>query len=192
MKILAALLLFAFTALAQTGTVVPVPTSLQLMQYLNLTPDQLIRIQAANGDYFRLVAEKSARMAQVQREIAEETSKSPLDPMALGLRYAELEAIRRELRDEEAKVTPLVLTVLNDAQKAKLKTLEDAMKLQPLICEAQALKLIDVQPQTALPPGVTAIPIITGFPVSGSFSSLLLGGGCAPGYVIDPFTTTTP
>ena len=82
------------------------------------------------------------RSAQVQGEIAEWTAKEPLEPMALGLRYTELEVIRRELRDGLARTREKVMAVLDNAQKAKLKTLEDAMKLQPVIAQAQCENLL--------------------------------------------------
>lgn len=185
MKLLC-LVLIAAAALAQTGgggtqpgdPSVPIPTTLQLMKYLDLTPDQLVRITAINGDYMMLVAGKSRRMAQVQQEIAEETAKSPLDPMALGVRYAELEATRRELRAEEAKLNPRITALLSDAQRAKLKTLDDAMKLQPLICEALSLRLL-VTPEPAGGP----IPVNVGNPIglTGVVTFLPIGAmGCGP------------
>ncbi|MCL5745913.1 MAG: hypothetical protein M1541_18640, partial [Acidobacteria bacterium] len=42
--------------------------------------------------------EKQNRIRQVQSEIADETAKEDLDPGAIGIRYAEIEAICRDLR----------------------------------------------------------------------------------------------
>ena len=120
----------------------------QLKQYLGLSDAQVDTIVRLNMEYNRLAAEKSLRSAQVQSEIAEWTAKEPLEPMALGLRYTELEVIRRELRDGLARTREKTLAVLDTAQKAKLKALEDAMKLQPVIAQAQCENLLA---QTQIP-----------------------------------------
>ncbi len=155
-------LLFAGGAWAQGPILVPpVAVFPDLVAYLGLTPAQLVQLGQPNATLATFVAEKSRRMDQVNREIAEETAKSPLDPTALGLRYAELEEIRREIRAEEEKTHEQVLAVLNDAQKAKLKTLEDAMKLQPLISEAQSARLLERVPS----PFFNIIPVSRCVPI---------------------------
>lgn len=153
------------------GPMPPEPAFLQLARFLDLSRAQMLQVQQANAAFALLVAEKSRRAAQVNQEIAEETAKSPLDPMALGLRYVELETIRREIGDEERKTHERVLAILNDAQKAKLKTLEDAMKLQPVICEAQTLRLIEVPFPGNVIPAARVTPTIGVMPVSGGVFS---------------------
>ncbi len=56
--------------------------------------------------------------------------------LALGVRYAELEGIRRELQDALAVVRSKIADILTAAQKAKVKNLDDARNLQPLIADA--------------------------------------------------------
>jgi hypothetical protein len=135
--------------LSQAQVVSPVPTPLlplfppELKQYLTLSDGQVQQLNGLNAGYTRLTLQKSARTAQVYREIAEETTKPTLDPMALGLRYVELEAIRRELADARKKLQDQSLAVLSDAQKTKLKTLDDARKLQPLISQAECENLLE-------------------------------------------------
>jgi hypothetical protein len=79
----------------------------------------------------------------VQGEIGEETAKDPLNPGALGVRYAEVEAIRREIAERNKKLIADNLAVLTSAQALKLKALEEALKLVPTSNEAVAVKLIE-------------------------------------------------
>jgi hypothetical protein len=142
--------LLALFALAAAGYAqLPGPNfPLALSQYLSLTDQQILAIVKANTDYTRFTAEKQLRAAQVQREIAEETNRNTVDPMALGLRYTELESIRRELADRLTQTRQAVAAVLTDAQKQKIKALEDALKLQPVISEAQCENLLTPAPTT--------------------------------------------
>ena len=65
------------------------PAFQQVKAYLGLTDAQVSQIVLNLNDYGRLVAQRQQRMFQVQSEIQVETARSPLDPAALGIRYAE-------------------------------------------------------------------------------------------------------
>ena len=69
-------------------------------------------------------------------------SKSPLDPNVLGIRFAEVESICRQMRDRANEYLTRNMTVLNQDQNAKLKVLEEALKLAPVISQAQYGNLI--------------------------------------------------
>jgi hypothetical protein len=90
----------------------------------------------------------------VQAEIVQETAKPTLDAMALGVRYLELEAIRREVGAENDKAYAEIQKVLSDAQKAKVRALVAAMQLQPVICEAQGQNILP----PALPGNIIPAP----------------------------------
>jgi hypothetical protein len=162
------------TAMSGNAQVVP-PVKLppivpfqQLRVYLGLTDTQVSQLLQNLDDYSRLVSQRQERMYQVQSEIRDETAKSPLDPAALGVRYAEIETICRNVRDEAAATQTRNLTVLTDAQKVKLKALEDAMKLQPVISEAQNAGLLSPPgPYAGIVSGVLgSIPGILGYPTA--------------------------
>jgi hypothetical protein len=121
----------------------PPPPFQQVKGYLGLTDAQVSQIVLNLNDYGRLVAQRQQRMFQVQSEIQQETAKSPLDPAALGIRYAEIETICRNVKDEAIAAQDRNLTLLTDAQKAKLKVLEDAAKLFPIISEASNAGLLN-------------------------------------------------
>ena len=120
-----------------------------LQKYLELNNAQVDTIRRTNLELDVYRVRKQTRMAQVQREIYEWTEKDPIDAMQLGVRYAEVETIRREIREEETKTVAKVRGTLNAAQLAKLKMLEDAVKLQPLIGDAVCENLMIPQPAFA-------------------------------------------
>jgi hypothetical protein len=142
----------------------------EVKQFLQLTDSQLQTILTNNDEYNRWSSDKQNRVRQVQSEIADETGKSPLDPMALGIRYAEIEAICREMKDRANEYRTRNMDVINQDQKTKLKVLEDALKLAPVISEAQYGNLIG---------GFTSAPY--------AFTSTSLGiGGSLIGGIIGP------
>jgi hypothetical protein len=136
----AVLLVIASPAWAQT-TPARQPLA-QLKRYLQLTDAQVQAVLDNNDDYNRWFSEKQAHIRQVQREILEETAREPVDSNALGIRYADIEATCREIRDEAAAYRTKNGDILTDAQRARLKTLEDALKLAPMISEAQSGNLL--------------------------------------------------
>src|SRR5260370_20538278 len=128
----------AFVALSQTTTP-PLPQqALSLVrQFLGLTDDQVNNILKNNSDYNTFSIQQQQQIQRAQSQIAVETAKDQLDPMALGTLYGGIESACRELRDRAAAAQKQNISVLPDAQKAKLNVLNDAMKLAPTISEAQ-------------------------------------------------------
>ncbi|MGE5489352.1 MAG: hypothetical protein ACM3ZB_16170 [bacterium] len=115
----------------------------QVQQYLQLTDAQLQTILANNGEYNQFATSKQTRISQLQSEIATETARETLDPMALGTRYVEIETICRELKDQANTYQQKNVATLTDQQRAKLQVLRDAMKLLPVISDAQSGNLIE-------------------------------------------------
>jgi len=145
----------------------------ELKQYLVLNDDQFAKLIQNISDYSQMVNVRQQRMFQVQGEIRDETAKSPLDPMALGVRYAEVETICRNLADEAGKLADRNKAILTDAQKVKLKVLEDAYKLFPLISQAQSASLLTLPASLGLLPG-NIIPANRIAPAA-SLATFLLG-----------------
>lgn len=114
----------------------------RLREYLALTEAQAIRISEQNGAFLRWSQPRSQRMFEVQFEILAETAREPLDPAALGVRYAEVEAIRREIVERNTKLIAENVAVLTPVQVIKLKALEEALKLVSTGGEAQSVKLL--------------------------------------------------
>ncbi len=144
----------------ETGAVVSfvyVPVSNRLSTYLQLTADQPAKINQINTDLLKASQPRDQRIAEVQSEIVDETGKSPLDPMGLGVRYAEIETLRRQEQSDVETARANIRALLTNAQKAKAATLEDAAKLQPLVGQAECAGLLDSVPGAV-------IPIIRGLP----------------------------
>lgn len=114
----------------------------QVQQYLQLTDGQLQAILANNGEYNQLATTRQVRISQLQAELATETARETLDPMALGSRYAEIETICRDLKSEAGAYQQKNTAILTDPQKAKLQALQEAIKLAPVISGAQSGNLI--------------------------------------------------
>ncbi len=147
----------------------------QVKQYLQLTDAQLQTILSNNDQYNRWSSERQNRIQQVRNEIADETAREPLDPNGLGIRYAEIEAICREMKDRANEYRTRNMNVFNQAQKAKLTVLEEAMKLAPVISEAQSGNLLGSI--TSAPYAFTSSPMATGGSV---ISGTLIGGFIGP------------
>ena len=116
----------------------------QLKEFLQLTGAQVQTILRNNDEFNQWSTEKQTRGWVVQSEIADETVKEALDPVALGVRYVELEVICREMKSQVAVYQKKNIGGLTAAQQAKLAALRDAIKLASIISEAQTVNLIDV------------------------------------------------
>ena len=188
LKAIAAVLLTLPLGSAQIiGIVTDFPP--QLKTYLELTGDQVTSIKKANTDLNTFLGTKLQRQFQVQAELAQETSKQTPDPMAIGLRYVELEAIRRELQAEQQKTVTAVQNILTTPQKAKVAVLQQALQLYPTACSAVEQNLLE----TAVPVPTNVIPVNRIGPPQNSFASFLLGLptlNCSAGLRTGIFTFT--
>lgn len=125
--------------------------SAALKLFLGLTGAQVNFIREKNLEFERFLASKHSRLEQVRAEIAAETRKAALDPLALGLRYVEVEQIRREIAAAEERLRGQLRSALTAEQLGKLASLEQARELLPVWREAAAFRLVIASP--APPPG---------------------------------------
>lgn len=121
--------------------------SLALRQYLDLTNEQVSTILRLRGELNRFQAEKLRRQLQVNLELSQEMRRETLDPMAIGVRHVELEAIRREIDAEQARVAREVQALLTAAQRTRVQALQDVLRTYPLACEALYHNLMSVPPR---------------------------------------------
>lgn len=155
--------LMAGALYAQTTTPGPVftlPVPPTLVQYLELTTSQTASIQNLYSRWIQYSLGKAQRSAQVQMEISQETAKETMDPMALGVRYLELEGIRRELAAEQQRTVTDVQNVLTPAQKTKLAALQDTLKMYPTACDALSYNFIQPAPSSGVFSFVSTVPAI--------------------------------
>jgi hypothetical protein len=132
--------LLALPLLAQAQPPRPLPA--QIREYLQLTVAQAAALAVNNDVYSRALPEKITRMRQVQAELVSETEQETLSESAIGVRYAEIELICRDLRELANTLRKQNLELLTAAQKEKLKLLEDAFALLPLMGPAQNSNLL--------------------------------------------------
>lgn len=138
------ILLSAWPVAAQ-GQGDPAPGRLwpQLIRHLELTPQQVLELSRIQTEWSRYLATKSRRVNQVEGEIRQATLAPVVDPLALGVRYLELEAICRESRETDKKYREQARKLLTAPQLTRLASLEQAYRLLPVIAEADAAKLMD-------------------------------------------------
>jgi hypothetical protein len=162
MRTLVVLFLGVSACLAQVPTpVLPVFFPPQLKDYLALSDDQATKISGLNSQLRSFQSDKGQRQIQVQLEIAQETAKPSPDPMELGVRYFELEAIRRQLDDQQKSTVSQIQALLTADQKTKLTALQQALSLYPTACSAVGQNLMTVPAPAALIPVISSVPVIS-------------------------------
>jgi hypothetical protein len=140
------LLLCPWLALSAWSQAPPQPVVSPVQQYLGLTGAQVAAIRQNNNDYNTFSIAQQRLIQNAQYEIATETAKDQLDPLAIGTLYAGIENACRDLRDKASALQQQNVSILTDAQKVKLNLLNDAMKLAPTIADAQSWNLLGSPP----------------------------------------------
>jgi hypothetical protein len=180
MRYLTTLLLNALCLLAQPGPTPTTPVGFQIKQFLQLSDAQFVTIFNNNEQFARLAGETNRRVNQLRGEIAVETDRPKPDPLELGNRYAEIALVCRFLETEGKRVVERNVAVLTDAQRTRLRSLDEAIKLLPVIAEAQAVRLME----GVIPSGFGGLPLGLGVGASGGGS--LIGGGGLTGFLLGP------
>ena len=114
----------------------------RIIPYLGLTDGQLDQILQRGVDFSTWEMGRLERISDLQTEIAAEKARSPLDPMALGVRYVEIETIRREIVARRAALVPRNVALLTEEPRGKLAPLEAAMRLRGTWAEVNVLGLV--------------------------------------------------
>ena len=110
--------------------------------YLALTDTQIQSMQQARQRANESLRATFDQMRAKQTTLHDLMDKGATDAAAVGKLMLEMAALRKQVEQSQAAVRTQVLAQLTPAQTAKLKTLEDAAKLQPAIHGAAALGLI--------------------------------------------------
>ena len=185
MRFLLPVFLFSFEGVFAQGFFGSFPDPLK--KYLELTDPQVSEILAKNERLGQFRGAKQQRQFAVQFEIAQETQRATLDPMAIGVRYLEIETIRREIEAESKKMTTEIQALLTPTQKTKLMALEEVMRQQGTACSAVSWGLLS-QPSLLFPQISTVPPAIEVV----AFAAFSFGQfGCATQASSRWFDTTT-
>ncbi|MCC6362680.1 MAG: hypothetical protein IT165_04105 [Bryobacterales bacterium] len=157
----------------------PGPPLIELKQYLTLTDAQYVQLFDNMGQSQHAVAGYQQRIYQLQTEIANETARPNPDPMELGTRYAEIEQNCRAITNESKALRDKNGGLLTDPQKAKLKTLEDALKMYPIVSQAQSASLLEggvagVYPVGVITGAIGTTPFYSGMGCLASFPARII------------------
>ena len=152
----------------------------QLKAFFELSDDQIARIRTVQAQFTSFYGNKILRQYQLQAEIAAETAKPTPDPLALGIRYAEIESIHRALQTQLEATVGQAQAVLSAGQKAKISTLQQALSLYSTACNAviQNLMSVPVIPQAGNMIPTERVPDL--FPVTCGAIQASLGGILSP------------
>src|SRR5947208_16807925 len=108
------------SAWSQTTTLPPLQALSQLRQFLDLSDAQVTAILQNIEAYNAFSLEQQRQIQNAQFQISVETAKDSLDPLAIGTLHAGIETSCRGLRDKAAAAQQQNISILMDAQKAKL------------------------------------------------------------------------
>lgn len=113
-----------------------------LKTYLGLSDTQVATLKQVRTDAFEQRRPELKENAQKARDLRAEMAKANPDQAVVGRLMTELKQSREQARSGQSQIQEKSLAVLTDAQKAKLKALEDAAALQQTVREARMSGLI--------------------------------------------------
>ncbi len=115
-----------------------------LKTYLGLTDTQVAALKQARTDVAEAAKPTRQENAEKARALREEMAKANPDSATVGRLMTELKQSRSGFSANRTQLREKSLAVLTDAQKAKLKTLEEAAALQRQVHEARMSGLLDL------------------------------------------------
>jgi len=130
-------------ALAQMGGGPPTPGTTEIKTYLGLSDSQVPSLQAIQKQAQTAVQNLQTQIRQKQSDLDSQLSKGTTDAAAVGKLLIDITSLRKQVDSTLAPYRAQAQAVLTTTdQKNKLKTLDDASKLQTEIREAVGLLLI--------------------------------------------------
>ncbi|MBC7925668.1 MAG: hypothetical protein H7039_08430 [Bryobacteraceae bacterium] len=114
-----------------------------LVIFLGLNPEQRSSIERVNSEHSLWLGEKVVRIETVQAEIRVASGRTDPDPLALGQRYREVESICRQVAARRQETRQKHEAILTEAQRATLRTLDEAAKLISVISVARSNRLLE-------------------------------------------------
>jgi len=112
--------------------------------FLSLSDEQVAGITGLQTAFTSLYAHKQSRIADVQVEIRDLTAQASPDAAALGVRYAELGGISRELTDADMQTRTAARALLTAAQQIKLQAVLDASDLTSFVFPAESCHFLSL------------------------------------------------
>lgn len=151
MKCLLSFVLFPLLLAAQGPPLPPGqgPQFFQVKEFLQLTDAQYLTIFRNNEDLSRSLSENGRRINDLQREIFEQFQQESPDALEIGSRYVEITRVCKVMRDEANGLLAKNQAVLTDAQRTRLRTLEEVARQALVISEAQNFRVLGDIPAPA-------------------------------------------
>lgn len=110
--------------------------------YLGLTDAQIQALQQLRQTKGQAVQSLHEQVMQKERALHDQIQSGSTDAAALGRLLVDIQSLRKQIGQEESNFHDQAVNSLNATQKAKLKTLEDAVK-GGTIPQATALMLLN-------------------------------------------------
>jgi Spy/CpxP family protein refolding chaperone len=110
--------------------------------YLNLTDTQIQQIQAARQGSLDSVKTLQTQVQAKDQALRDLLDKGSTDAAAVGKLMLDINALHKQVKTLMDGVQQRAVSFLSADQKAKLKALEDAAKMQPAIGQAAGLGLL--------------------------------------------------
>jgi Spy/CpxP family protein refolding chaperone len=131
----------AFLFALATAKAQPTPTFTEVKTYLSLTDAQLTSLTSIHTAE-RSAAQSILEQMQTKRTALTSALSAGTTASAAGQLLLDIEALRKQLSTLNATYQTQASAVLSEAQKTKLKTLDEASKLNAQIHQATALNLL--------------------------------------------------
>jgi Spy/CpxP family protein refolding chaperone len=130
------------------------PAPDELKAYLTLTDAQVTQLQQLKQQEMQAIQTDARLIPEKQKALEEAISKNS-DAATIGRLVLDIKAIRDRIQATQKKYADLAIAVLTTAQKTKLASLADAMKLHLTIQQAIGLSLLEPpQPPEGAGPGM--------------------------------------
>lgn len=130
-------------------TLLPTDIGPDLVAYLDLTLTQLEQLRSNLRDYWEFLAGRRARMNEVNQELQSEFAQQLPQAFALGERYSEIEAHRRQIAAREATLRRSNRALLTSEQIRRLQDLRSVGLFTILSLSAEQMNLL--QPRRERP-----------------------------------------
>lgn len=114
----------------------------ELKTYLGLNDTQLEQIRQTRQSFRESMRPLVQEMAAKQRTLRDQIAQGSPDAAAAGKLLVEIDALRKQIRAKHESAQSETAAVLTADQRAKLKALEDAAKLAPMIRQARGAGLL--------------------------------------------------
>jgi hypothetical protein len=130
------------------------PAPDELKAYLTLTDAQVTQLQQLKQQEAQAIQADAKLIPEKQKALEDAINKNS-DAATIGRLVLDIKAIRDRIQATQKKYADLAIAVLTTAQKTKLASLADAMKLHLTIQQAIGLSLLEPpQPPEGAGPGM--------------------------------------